>query len=132
MKPLDRAALLGALTSLQRKAFTDPMLPGALTIQELTARQRQTANEAALAAGGDLTPDNALYRACVVQMGVVDAKSGAPLLEAGDVEALTNGREQAVNRLASAILELSGALPGDLKSGDPAADEGQPDAGAGA
>jgi hypothetical protein len=100
------------------------MLPGALTIQELTARQRQQANDAALAAGGDFNPDNALYRACVVQQGVIDAKTGAPLLEAGDVEALTNGREQAVNRLATAILELSGALPGDLKSGDPAADEG--------
>lgn len=124
MKHLTRAAILAALTTLRTETTEEPLLGGTITYRELSAAARQQANEAAVTAGGAGDPDNALYRAIVVQLGVIDPATGEPLLTGDDVDALRNGRERLIDRLALQILKLSEALPGDLKSGDHPADQG--------
>lgn len=124
MKPLTRADLLAALTTLRVETTDEPLLGGTVTYRELSAAARQLANDAAVAAGGAGDPDNVLYRAIVVQLGVIDPDTHEPLLTGDDVAALRNGRERVIDRLALQILKLSEALPGDLKSGNHPADQG--------
>lgn len=124
MKPLTRADLLAALTTLRVETTDEPLLGGTVTYRELSAAARQLANDAAVAAGGAGDPDNALYRAIVVQLGVIDPDTHEPLLTGDDVAALRNGRERVIDRLALQILKLSEALPGDLKSGNHPTDQG--------
>ncbi len=125
---LSRAALLSALTTLAEEDIDEPLLGSRLRIRELTAAQRQQANEAAIASG---TPDNALYRAWVVAYGVIDPDTNQQLFTPADVGALMAARYEAVLRVATAILRLSEALPGSLKSSDRAVDTGQRDEGQG-
>lgn len=122
---LSRAALLSALTTLEEQDIHEPLLGGPLRIRELTAAERQQAQQAAWAAGTADNPDNAIYRALIVRYGVIDPATKDALLSAEDVASLAHGREEAVKRVAVAILSLSEALPGSLKSGDPAADQGE-------
>lgn len=126
MTELTRTAVLSALTTLAESTVDIAALGGPVTIRELSARQRQQAQDAATAADPE-SPDNALYRAMVVQMGVIDHATQAPLLTPEDVAVLANGRDRVMQRLAVAILELSEALPGHLKSGSDPADKGQRD-----
>lgn len=112
MTYLDRAALLAALTTLQEQDVDEPLFGGRVRIRELTAAERQQAEQAATATDPE-QPDNALYRAMVVSFGLVE-----PKLSLEDVSALLGGRGEAVKSLAVAILSLSEAAPGSMKSGD--------------
>lgn len=100
-------------------------------IRELTAQQRQDARQAAFAANPDEAND-AIYRAVVVQCGLIDPETKQPLLPPSAVPMLAAGRERPILALASAILQLSEALPGDLFQGSGAADGRQPDTARGA
>ena len=124
MTTLTRAALLAALTDLAEQTIDEPLLGGAVHIRELTAKQRQQATEAALASDPE-SPDNALYRAIIVQCGVIDPATRQPLLTAEDVQTLSDGRSEAVQRVAVAILKLSEALPDATFPGNSSPNAGQ-------
>lgn len=120
----DADALLHACTHLAEKELV--YAGKKVHIRELSASQRLAANEAAVKANPD-EPDNALYRAIIVQCGVIDPVTKAPLFPPSAAPLLAQGREQPIRYLASEILQLSEALPSDLFRGDPAPDDGQPD-----
>lgn len=151
--PPTRDEILGLLTDLHEDVVTPALFGGrAVLIRELTARQRMEANAAATAADPD-TPDNALYQAMLIQMSVVDPRSGtpyadgrrdangealidprtrAPLLTVGDVQAIADGRDLAVTDLVNRIVRLSALGPRAMFRGDLAPDGGERNAGAGA
>lgn len=146
---LDRATLLACLTDTHERTVT-PDLFGKrpILIREITGRQRQMAIQAAQTDDPD-NPDDALYRAMLIQMAVVDPDSGTPgpdgridprtrtpLLTVADVESIANGRDLATRALSNDIAALAGLLPAALFRGDPApdrpqrdTDEGDPDRG---
>jgi hypothetical protein len=147
----DKQTLLRALTQLHEHTVESSMFGGAVLIRELTARQRQNANDAALAQDPE-QPDNPLFRAMLIQQSVVDPESGvpyadgrrggdglplidprtrAPLLTIDEVLLLTEGRDQPINDLANTISALSRLGPDAMFSGDPAADRSERDAGTG-
>lgn len=151
---LTRDELLGALTGVHEKTIRPRLFGGRpILIREITARQRLTAQQAASAENPD-TPDNALYRAMLIQMAVVDPASGAPyadgrldpltgspaidprtrspLLTLADVEAIADGRDLLIDELVTEIASLAALGPSALKRGHPRADRPQRDAGAGA
>lgn len=147
----DKATLLRALTQLHERTVESPMFGGAVLIRELTARQRQNANDAALAQDPD-QPDNPLYRAMLIQQSVVDPDSGGPYSDGrrgedgepiidprtrmpyftiDEVLLIAEGRDQPTNDLANTIGALSRLGPDAMFSGDSAADSGERDQGAG-
>jgi hypothetical protein len=152
----DKATLLRALTQLHEQtiddAFTRQLFGGAVLIREITARQRQDANEAAQAQDPE-KPDNALYRAMLIQQAVVDPESGqpyadsrrgpdgailidprtrTPLFTLADVVLISDGRDIATNELTTRIASLAALGPQAMFSGDPAPDSGERDQGPGA
>lgn len=152
MEYADKATLLRALTQLHERTVESPMFGGAVLIRELTARQRQNANDAATAQDPE-QPDNPLYRAMLIQQSVVDPESGTPyadgrrgpdgdalidprtramLFTIDEVLVLADGRDQPINDLANTISALSRLGPDAMFSGDSAADGGERDPGAGA
>lgn len=129
MTYLSRDQLLRNLTTLAERDLDVPALVGTVHLIELTGKQRQEASRAARLgtdADGNDEFDNNLFRAVIVQMGVVDPETKQPVFSPADVEALRDGRHEAINTVATAILELSEMLPVHLKSGDPTPDAGQP------
>lgn len=137
---ITRDDLLAVLTATHERVITPALFGGkAVLIREITARQRLLANEAALAENPD-SPDQALYRAMLIQMSVVDPESGTPgdprtrtpLLSPAEVESIAEGRELAVSELFEAIAALAGLGPRWLFRGHSAADGPQRDAGGGA
>lgn len=142
---ISRQELLAALTGTHETIYESDLFGGrAVLIREITGRQRLLANEAATAENPD-APDNALYRAMLIQMAVVDPDSGVrgpdgaidprtrrPLLTVDDVQSIADGRDRAVEQLIDAIVGLSALKPVHLFRRHPAADGGERDAGAGA
>lgn len=137
-----RDALLAGLASPHERTVALPGV-GRVLIRELTARERQAISEAAQDEAG--TSDDALFTALLVQRCVVDPDSGTPdatgridprtrrpLLSPEDVAALADGRWLFLQRLREQIISLSALSSDALKSGDLAADGGEPDAGPGA
>mgnify|MGYP000090038235 CR=1 FL=1 len=64
------------------------------------------------------------YWAELIVAGVIDGPGGGPIYTADDIPALMQVRNAQAAALATEILALSEARPGDLKSGGPAADAG--------
>ena len=151
----DQATLLRALTQLHEETITDAdalaLFGGAVLIRELSARQRQNANDAATAENPD-QPDNTLYRAMLVQQSVVDPTTGtpypdgrtgddgAPLIDPrtratfftiADVLLIADGRADPILTLTNRIMALSALGPTPLFRGGHAADRGERDQGAG-
>lgn len=142
---ISRQELLAALTGTHETVYESDLFGGrAVLIREITGRQRLLANEAATQENPD-APDNALYRAMLIQMAVVDPDSGVrgpdgaidprtrrPLLTVDDVQSIADGRDRAVEQLIDAIVGLSALKPVHLFRRHSAADGGERDAGAGA
>jgi hypothetical protein len=127
-----REELLALLTETHEQVVTSPFFGGRrVLIREITARQRLQANAAAQAATPD-NPDNALYRAMLVQMSVVNPQSGTPyadgrpgpdgaplidprtrtpLFTIEDVADLADGRDLALDALVTKIAALAGVGP---------------------
>ena len=151
----DKATLLRALTQLHEEtidgADTLALFGGAILIRELSARQREAANDLATAENLD-TPDNALYRAMLIQQSVVDPSSGTPyadgqtgndgaplidprtrtpLFTVNEVLLLAEGRTDPITKLTNRIMALSALGPAPLFRGGDAADSGERDQGAG-
>lgn len=121
---MDRTTFLAMAVALEETTFTDPTSQTTHHIRELTGKQRLDAIEAARGGDPEGPFDDALYRALVIQYGLLDGPGGKPLLTPADVGNLaTNGRE-ILRPLATAILDLSWATRGALKSGDPPPDAG--------
>ena len=141
---ISRQELLAALTGTHETIYESDLFGGrAVLIREITGRQRLLANEAATQENPD-APDNALYRAMLIQMAVVDPDSGVrgpdgaidprtrrPLLTVDDVQSIADGRDRAVEQLIDAIVGLSALKPVHLFRRHPAADGDERDAGAG-
>ena len=141
---ISRQELLAALTGTHETVYESDLFGGrAVLIREITGRQRLLANEAATQENPD-APDNALYRAMLIQMAVVDPDSGVrgpdgaidprtrrPLLTVDDVQSIADGRDRAVEQLIDAIGGLSALKPVHLFRRHPAADGDERDAGAG-
>lgn len=142
---LTRAELLSALTETHEKTITPALFGGGqVLIRELIGKQRLLANEAATAASPD-APDNALYRAMLVQSSVVDPDSGTPgpdgridprtrtpLFAVADVQNIVNGRDLLLAELVEEIAALAALPPRFLFRGHRAADGAERDAHAGA
>jgi hypothetical protein len=151
----DTATLLRALTQLHEETidgpFTNLLFGGAVLIREIGARQRQDANEAAIAQDAD-RPDQTLYRAMLIQQSVVDPESGqpyadgrtdgagaplidprtrTPLFRLEDVLLIADGRDVATRELADRIAALSALGPAPLFRGDTTADGSERNARAG-
>lgn len=140
---LDKAALLAALTHTHEKTIESTFLGGQVLIRELTARQRLLAQQAAQAENPD-EPDDAIYKAMLIQMCVVDPDSGTPgadgridprtrtpVFTITDVINLSDARPLAMQALIDAITELAALGPQAMFSGHPTADGGERDARAG-
>jgi len=154
-KYADKATLLRALTQLHEETIADDdalaLFGGAVLIRELTARQRQNANDAATAENPD-QPDNPLYRALLIQQSVADPATGTPyvpprydddgsllidprtratLFAVGEVLTIAEGRDAPILALTNRIMALSALGPAALfRSGD-AADGGERNQGTG-
>jgi len=151
----DRATLLRALTQLHEETIDTPatqlLFGGAVLIREISARQRQNANDAAVAQGEE-RPDQALYRAMLIQSSVVNPTSGTPyadgrrnadgeilidprtrvpMFTVAEVLLIADGRDVATRELADRIVGLSRLGPEAMFSGDQGADGGERNAGAG-
>lgn len=142
MTYLDKAALLAALTNTHEKTIDSPLLGGRILIREITARQRLHAQSAA-SAENELEPDNALYKAMLIQMAVVDPNSGvrdmqgridprtrAPLFTVEELLDISNGRVLAIDQLIDEITTLAGLGPAAMFSGGDAPNSSERDAGA--
>lgn len=141
---LNRADLLAALTNTHERTITPVLFGGkAILIREITARQRMLANSAALADNPD-EPDQALYRAMLIQMSVVDAATGTagadgridprtrtPIFAIEDIQSIADGRDIYVDALLAEILRLAALRPEDMFRGDTASDGSERSAGAG-
>jgi hypothetical protein len=125
----NRQALLQSLTTLAEDTFTHDLLPSPVTIRELTARQLADASEASRK--GNLR-DAPLWNAIIVQMGVIDAETKAPVFTRDDVTALLEGRNAIILEMAQAILDLSAATPKHQEEAVKAQTFRQRDAGEGA
>lgn len=114
------------LTEMGTLLEDDYKLPSGriVRIRELSAAARIEASQAGQTAGKF---DATLFNAIVVQAGTV-----APAIPKTAIPQLMAGRGGVLTEWANAIWGLSGATPDALKSGDPAPDNGQQDAGAGA
>lgn len=142
---LTRDDLLACLTNTHEKILTPELFGNRpILIREITARQRFLAQQAAQTDDPD-APDEALYRAMMIQMAVVDPDSGTPgpdgridprtrtpLLTIADVESLANGRDVASREVFSEIAALAGLLPAALFRRHPVTDGPQRGAGEGA
>lgn len=64
------------------------------------------------------------YWAELIAAGVIDGPGGALVYSADDIPALMQVRNAQAAALANAVLALSEARPGDLKSGGPTPDAG--------
>lgn len=151
----DKDTLLRALTDLHEQTLDGEeatrLFGGAILIRELTARQREAANNAALAENPD-QPDNDLYRAMLMQQSVVDPNTGTPydpprydddgsllidprtrrpLFSVAEVQLLADGRDKRVSTLVDLIMALSALGPAALFRGSDAANGGERDPGAG-
>lgn len=138
----DRETLLRALTQLHEQtiddAFTRQLFGGAVLIREISARQRQDANEAAIAQDAE-RPDQTLYRAMLIQQSVVDPESGrpddprtrSPMFTLDELLLIADGRDVATRELADRIAALSALGPAPLFRGGDAADGPERDQGAG-
>ncbi len=107
----NRQNLLQILTTLAEDTFVHDALSEPVLIRELTARQLADAREAAREQGGD----SVLWNALIVQMGVRDTETGAPVFTRDDLPALCDGRNVLIRDLAQAILNLSAATPKHLE-----------------
>lgn len=150
---LTKDALRAALAALHEREVDVPLLGGTVLLREFTARDRILASEAAQEHDPE-QPDNHLYRALLLQRCIVDPETGrayadgrldpatgqpaidprsrAPLLSVEDVQTLAETRNVVFAFLWESLLELSALSAPALKSGDPAADAAERDAGAGA
>lgn len=151
----DKATLLRAITDLHERTIDGDeathLFGGAVLIRELTARQRDAANTAALAENPD-QPDNDLYRAMLMQQSVIDPATGTPydpprydddgsllidprtrrpLFSVHDVLLLADGRDKRVSALVDLIMALSALGPAPLFRGGATADGAERDQGAG-
>jgi hypothetical protein len=143
-----RAALLGLHEqTLAADELTAPggltigeLFGGALLIRELTARQRLACEAAAVQDNPD-EPDNALFRALVIQFGVVDPTTGTadawgrvdprtrvPLLSPEDAAELVEARAVPLQFIAGRILALSGMRAADHQRRHPGDDPAERDA----
>jgi hypothetical protein len=140
---LSKAAVLHALTSTHEQTVTSAMIGGSVLVRELTARQRQLANDAATAENPD-APDQVLFRAMLLHFSLVDPTTGTPgpdgtidprtrtpLLSIADALDVVDGRQAAVDELIVAITSLAALGPRAFKSAAPPSDALQRDAGAG-
>lgn len=128
-------------------------LGGAVLLRELTAGQRLMVNDAAQNEDG-AAPNNAFYRAALLQLMLVDPTSGQPYTDgrvhpetgqplidprtrtpyftSDELAELMDGREGAIDELLSHGLRLSRLLPTDFRNGTASADAAQHDQGSGA
>ncbi len=140
---ITREQILAALTHTHEREIDSPFFGGRVLIRELTARQRQQAQQAAAAENPD-EPDNALYQAMLIQMCVVDPNTGVadatgridprtrtPLFTVDDIQNLTDARAASTSLLINEITTLAGLGPAAMFSGGDAADSGERDTGAG-
>lgn len=152
MKLLTKADLLQRLTDMHERIVADPILLGpdvGVLVRELTAEQRVQAQQAAGQEDAD-NPNEALYRALLMQFCVVDPDSGRPyadgrtngdgspridprtrmpLFTADEIIDLMAGRALLVDKLVNEISSLSALRPTDYKSSGPALNGVQRDAG---
>lgn len=118
-------------------------LGGSVLLRELTAGQRLMVNDAAQNEDG-AAPNNAFYRAALLQLMLVDPESGqpyadgrvhpetgqplidprtrTPLFTSDELMDLMDGREGAIDELLSHGLRLSRLLPTDFRNGAAPAD----------
>lgn len=119
---------------LRRGAYPSQALGGVVTLRELTRAEYLAAydvDEDLTTVGADgaryLTPAGVDVRAAsVVAAGAIDPETGEALWAAAEVMAWPRRADlwADVAAMARAILELSEALPGSLKSGGAADDAG--------
>lgn len=144
-KPLDRAAILRALTEIHERTIDSPLLGGSVLIREPTVRVLNAADAAATADDPEQR-DMALYHAMILHYAVVDPESGTvdprtgridprtrrSLLTVEEALDIAEGRPIPTRYLVEEVFDLAAQLPRHFKSGDPAADGGERDAGSGA
>jgi hypothetical protein len=143
---IDRAKLLESLTHIHERTVESPFIGGAVLIREPTVRERMAARDAAQGDSGDPDQfDTALYHAMLIHRCVVDSNSGTtdprtgridprtrvPLFSVSEALDIAEGRQLAVSFLIEQISDLAALLPLHFKSGDPAADSRERDAGSG-
>ena len=141
-----RDSLLSIFTDIHELLLDDPLtieLVGEpVLIREMNVAQRLAANAAAVAENPD-EPDQALYRAMLIQSCIVDPATGSPysdgrvnddgtpmidprtratVFRADDLPMLTQMRDVLSTHITNRILELGALTPRHLKSGDPRAD----------
>lgn len=151
-----REQVRAALFDLHERVLDQPAVVdffgGAILIRELTAGQRLRALAAARVDNPD-EPDVPLYNAMLVQLCVVDPATGtpyadgrvgddgqplidprtrAPLFRADDLPLLIEARDLPMAAILNTIDDLGALKPRHMFRGDPAADGGERDAGAGA
>lgn len=135
---MDRDEILNCLTETHEKTI-HPALFGKrpILIREIIGRQRLMASQAAQTDDPE-QPDNALYRAMMIQMSIVDPSSGTPyadgraredgtpiidprtrkpLLSIADVQDIADGRDLTVDALMTEIATLSTLAPVSLFRG---------------
>lgn len=93
-----------------------------LTIREVSLADRLWVDEQA---GVGETRSPARMYAAVIALGTIGA-DGQPLFTREDIPQIERWRYAQIMALGSAILKLSEALPGDMKSVGDAADAGEP------
>jgi hypothetical protein len=134
---MDRQQFLQAATRLHEyEVDSGPLDLGKVWIRELTAKQRIEAQEAARlrdSAGNVLTDDlgrprtdEAIYRAFLIQSGVISGPGGEHVLTIEDVPTLTDQGRDCLAKLAQDIMSLSWLGASDLFRGGEPADSGQP------
>lgn len=126
---MTRQSLLATLTTLQEQTITLDLIGEPVTIRELTAKQIADAREAARDGG---VFDGTYWSAMIVQMGVIDAETKAPVFLPADVPALMEGRNLLIQELSTAIINLSAATPQHLEEAVKAQTFRQRNAGEGA
>jgi hypothetical protein len=133
---LTRGAFLTAALALHEdQADSGALGLGLVWVRELTARQRLDITDAAQqrnAEGAIVGADEALYRAMLIQAGLIDGPGGETVLAFEDVVELAEKGRDCLRPLATAILNLSWLTEADLRRFRAGLDDGQPDKSAGA
>jgi hypothetical protein len=113
MTYLSRDQLLSGLTTLVEQDLEVPLLGGIVRIKELTAHERIQAGKAANASG---SLDMAVWYSVIIQQGVIDPQTKAPMFGKEDIAKLMAGRFEAMRVIAEQIIELGEMSLDGLKS----------------